>query len=985
MAEELPPAVLDLVVNFAEWVEGLQSSISALTDLDAAITDTMAVVDDFAAAMDVAAADTAAAMESAAGAVDEASASIAASADAAAASMERLGAAADESAAAQGAAAEKTKGFAASSLESGSVLGSVADEIGSIAQKVGLAVGAIGVTSLVAAGDFQKAMTQLVTSAGESKDKIGMVSQGLLDMSTQVGFTAVQLGKAMYPIDSATYHAADSLTIMKAAAQGAKDENADLTVTASALTTVMRDYNIPVADAADTMSKMVTAVSFGKTTLQDLSKAMANLLPVAEGAHLQFADVASVFAEMTSKGTPAAKAALDIQNAIRSLEAPTGTMIKQLGQFGLTVHDVQTHLDQDGLGGTLQWLQQVAEKNAASMGETVTGAMKKLIGTAPGLQAILETTGGSFADVQKAEDAVNKSMADAQGNVVGFSEVQGNLNFMMDQFKAQLEKVAISIGNAMMPAVVNLLKMLDGLFTSMSNNHDVADGFKSIIDTIGDAIEALKPTFAPLMATFKDLAQVVGPLLVDVLKLFAPTLAVNIQAFDDMLNSIKPILPYLSSMADLIGKALGQSFKEWWDIMKPILPVFSQFLVDTFKGIFALVPILADFNKGTAELDQGVGNVIDSLVKAGDTVAQWINDIPKNIVKAFQDIAQAIGRWWGNAMDTLKRDAQFAVDAVTTYFKDFPQKLGYSIGYAAGTVLREASNMGKNLVAGVQSGITTFQQWWYALPGMIQGWLSDANKWLTNTGVQILNGLLDGIRSAVTAIQQWWYALPGVIQGWVSDAKNWLINTGSDLINGLVDGVKQKMMDIWNTMTSASPGGGVYGTVISPFNNAASWLNNAGSDIIHGIWSGMVNSFNWLMNNIASFADSIKQGFMSALHINSPSKVMADVVGSGIVEGIAAGMTGNVHLIHQAIGTVKGSLLTGFGGLGASPVSLGLPGGAAGLAVSGGSGGILVINNNVQGSVVAEKEIQRLNQTQTLRYNLRNPTNGLSLFGRGSV
>jgi hypothetical protein len=108
----------------------------------------------------------------------------------------------------------------------------------------GLAVGAM---SLKLGVGFQEATTQLVTGAGESEQNIGMIRKGLLDMAPAVGMGPEALAKAMFLVESAGYHGADGLKVMKAAAEGAKIGGADATVVANGLTTAMTDYHIPAS------------------------------------------------------------------------------------------------------------------------------------------------------------------------------------------------------------------------------------------------------------------------------------------------------------------------------------------------------------------------------------------------------------------------------------------------------------------------------------------------------------------------------------------------------------------------------------------------------------------------------------------------------------------------------------------------------------------------------------------------------------------
>src|SRR5690242_9228048 len=85
----------------------------------------------------------------------------------------------------------------------------------------GAALVALGAKAVQMAGNFQAGMTSLVTGAGESQKNIKMVSDGILAMAIQTGTSTKQLTDGMYMIESAGFHGAAGLQILKAAAEGA--------------------------------------------------------------------------------------------------------------------------------------------------------------------------------------------------------------------------------------------------------------------------------------------------------------------------------------------------------------------------------------------------------------------------------------------------------------------------------------------------------------------------------------------------------------------------------------------------------------------------------------------------------------------------------------------------------------------------------------------------------------------------------------------
>ncbi|WP_090601415.1 phage tail tape measure protein [Mycobacterium lentiflavum] len=225
-----------------------------------------------------------------------------------------------------------------------------------------------------AAGDFQQTQTKLVTSAGETTANLKIVSDGLLQMAGQVGYSAQELSKGMYIVESGGYHGAEGLKVMQAAAQGAKAEQSDLTTVNNALTTSLHDFKFGADQAADVMSKLIAAVSMGKTNIQDFSGAMHSVEPVAAAIgssqnlntqqmqHLM-ADVYGIGAQMTQTGMSADQSMQLMGHAFQKMLNPTQQMRDMLGALGIDSQELSAHLGERGLAGTLQVVQQAIQQH----------------------------------------------------------------------------------------------------------------------------------------------------------------------------------------------------------------------------------------------------------------------------------------------------------------------------------------------------------------------------------------------------------------------------------------------------------------------------------------------------------------------------------------------------------------------------------------------------------------------------------------------
>ncbi|MEU6582813.1 phage tail tape measure protein [Nocardia sp. NPDC046763] len=241
-------------------------------------------------------------------------------------------------------------------------------------------VGAMGLAMAEAVkvgGDFQSSQTQLVTTAGESKDALADVSKGLLDMSGQVGYSAQELSKAMYTVESGGFHGADGLTVMKAAAQGAAQEHADLKEVVDAVTTTLQDYHIPASQAAVVTGQMVAAVSHGKTTFGEFTAALGQVQASAASAHVPIDDLYASLSQMTIHGISAQQGAQNLNRAITTLQKPSADMTTALANIGINAADLGDKLSSQGLSGTLEEISRAVMDHMGPAGKVMVSAFNE--------------------------------------------------------------------------------------------------------------------------------------------------------------------------------------------------------------------------------------------------------------------------------------------------------------------------------------------------------------------------------------------------------------------------------------------------------------------------------------------------------------------------------------------------------------------------------------------------------------------------------
>jgi TP901 family phage tail tape measure protein len=403
---------------------------------------------------------------------------------------------------------------------------------------LGVAVG-LGL-AVKGAADFQQQTTRLVTSAGESARNLGMVQRGILALSSATDTSTSQLASGMYMVESAGFHGAAGLTVLKAAAEGAQAEGANLADVANAVTSGLNAYGLKAKDATAFTDMMKTAVGQGKMTMQDFASSLSAVLPKAAAAHISFQQVAGAVATMTGMGMSARQATQDLAATIHSLVQPSGVAGQEMRAMGLSALQVEKNVGRQGLTGTLAELSDAVLKNthggsvmlgymqkmtpaaqglarqilagsistkqlrnavydlnpeqaklislfetastsATGLKQTYAGAMSTMLGGSTGLNTALMLTGThakTFADNVKAIGGAAKG---AGSNVKGWSLIQGQANFQLGSAVKAIEAMGISLGMALLPSVTAVLKPITSFLGLIARNKAAAIAFAAIL------------------------------------------------------------------------------------------------------------------------------------------------------------------------------------------------------------------------------------------------------------------------------------------------------------------------------------------------------------------------------------------------------------------------------------------------------------------------------------------------------------------------
>ncbi len=757
------------------------------------------------------------------------------------------------------------------------------------------------------AGDFQEKMTLLTTSAGESKSNMDTVSNGILDMAPKVQTTTDQLASGMYMIESAGFHGADGLNVLKSAAEGAKVGNADLGTTADALTTVMKDYNIPTAQAADTTSKLVATVANGKTTMQDLAGSMSSILPFSSGLGVSLTDTMGAMATMTGEGVKADQAATYLKFTMMALANETPKGAKALKDVGLSSTQVATDLKSKGLSGTLAEITDAIAKKFPKGSAEYTAAVADIVGGTRGMAAALALTGDHAATYTDNIKKIGEATADQSGGVEGFAEASQDLNNKMAGIGQQFAAAGIRIGTALIPALSTAADKFMVIFNYLSSHMGIVYTLAAIFGavlTIAITAWAMKAAMdiGNTIVQFTKMSMSMASGAVDMVKSFG-----NIgKGFGDVAGGMDGAYGKMGSFGGRIKgvvTGLGDAGKAALDWMKNT--------VTSFTGQTAAI---ATNTAVTGENE--AATTLDIAAREGDTVATEEMTVAQDGLNASL-LANPI------MLIVLLIGALIAAVVLAYnnigWFKDFVNTVWAGIKVVVGAVVGWFVSSVVPVLATVWNVIATGAIWLYKsiIEPYFNAWMPIVQGvigFLTGTVLPIMGAVFHGIGDVVVwlvtnvvvpYVSMWISVIQSVVD-WIFGTAVPFISSAFQTIGSIVVGVVSFFVQ-FETGAQNAVGNvinfflGLPGQIIGALSGAGSWLVGVGENIIQGLISGVSNMIGAAVSAVQNVGGQMLDGVKSFLGIKSPSRRFHDEVGAMMGAGVVTGVESMIPAAQAAL------------------------------------------------------------------------------------
>ena len=296
-------------------------------------------------------------------------------------------------------------------------------------------------------------------------------------------------------------------------------------------------------------------------------------------------------------------------------------------------------------------------------------------------------------------------------------------------------------------------------------------------------------------------------------------------------NAIMGLLPMILELGLQLLITLGQGIAQ---SLPSMIPVIVNTIMSLYSMFVDNLPFIIDTGiEIILALVEGIINALPTLIQE---VPRIINEFSNAIYNKLPDILKA-------GIDIIIMLVKGLIDSIPIIVENLPQIIMAIVNVF--TLMNWAS-IGKNLITSIGSGISS-----------MVGNIGTIAKF---TAESVVNGI-KGIFSAGGSIGK--------------NLISWVANGISSSLGNLVQAAK-------NVAISAIQG----------IKNILSWDSAAsiGSNLIRGIWSGISNMTGWIIDLVGGFAKKIIKSIKNSFDINSPSRIMRDLIGVNIVKGIGVGI-----------------------------------------------------------------------------------------------
>ena len=700
---------------------------------------------------------------------------------------------------------------------------------------------AAGAAAIKTAADFDSAMSQVAAVSGATGDDFEKLRDKAREMGSKTKFSASEAAEAMNYMAMAGWKTGDMLEGVEGIMNLAAASGCDLATTSDIVTDALTAFGLQAGDSGHFADILAAASSNANTNVSMMGETFKYCAPIAGALGYSAEDTALAIGLMANAGIKSSQAGTSLRKIMTELNGEIKIHGSQLGDVTIQTANADGTMRSfsDILGDCRSAFSKLTDSEKASTAESLVGKTAM-----SGFLAIMNAGEGDVSKLENAIDHCSDTMDGYNGAAEKMAAVmQDNLSGQLTILKSQLQELAISIGDALMPSIREFVSHLQKLVDKFNS---LDDGTKAFIVKIALVAAAI----GPLLIVIGSVISAIGTIMTII-----PALASGISAVTGAFGALtavmlaNPIVLIIAAIVALIAAFVllwnnCDGFRQFWiDLWQKIKDIFFkvvEFIKENWLGLaLCLVNPIAGAFKLLYDNCEGFRNFWQNLWTG---IKDFFSGIWDGIKSVFSGVIDFIKDNWAGIL-------LFLVNPVVGAFKL------------------------------IYDNCDGFREWWDSFTGKVKEIF--CNAW---DGIKsFFSDVWDGIKNV--ASKGWEYVKEGVSTAWEKIKTGTSETWGSikEHVGSAWDTIKEKSSSAWESIkegvssaweTIKEKTKSAWDSLKESISSAWEGIKSKTKDAVFGIketvqsaWSGIKensqNTWNSIKETVSSIASSLKEKVQS--------------------------------------------------------------------------------------------------------------------------
>lgn len=634
------------------------------------------------------------------------------------------------------------------------------------------AVAGVGTAAVKTTADFDASMSKVAAISGATGDDFARLREKAREMGSETKFSASEAADAFQYMAMAGWKTEDMLSGIEGIMNLAAASGEDLALTSDIVTDALTAFGLSADDSAHFADILASASSNANTNVSMMGETFKYVAPVAGALGFSAEDTSVAIGLMANSGIKASQAGTSLRQILTNL----GSGVELVGSAFADAGEEtgKFHIETVNTDGTMRSLNDIIvdlREGFSGLTDAEKAANAESIAGKVGMSGLLAIVNASETDFNKLTTAVgtcdgtSKKMAET---------MQDNLSGQVTILKSQLEELAISIGDILMPAIREIVSHIqtwvdrfNGLDESTKRTMVtialIAAAIWPLLSVLGKlitgvggvmkVISAIGPVLSGIKAGITGLTIAIGGVSVPVIAVVAAIsgliaiFTVLYKTNDEFRAQVQEVwgqikelisvtiefIKQLITMFVSTGKALWENYgagikqiiSSAFEFIKTVISTALAFISDLIKVVMAVI------NGDWAGAWQAVKNLVSNLTDNIKNIIKTWMETSKNIIKLALQVIRDI---WENFKTAVIEIATKLKDIAIEKFSELKEKAVETFTNLKNALFEKVGDIKDTIIDGIGEAV----EWIKGLPAQALEW-----------GKDFIQGFIDGIKSMI--------------------------------------------------------------------------------------------------------------------------------------------------------------------------------------------------------------------------------------------